>query len=88
LAIEGSEMSNIAGLNKSNLEDYKKRQEKIQQWKEPLQYICLLDKTTLIQIHNNILNDVYDDPLIFDIMIDAMLDEEFEKNDYPDLKVL
>ena len=73
--IEGSEMCNIVGLNESNLEDFKKRQEKIKQWMRPLQYMSLLDKTTLIQIHNNIVNDVYDDPLIFDIIVQAILDQ-------------
>lgn len=48
-----------------------------QKWQESLRYISLLDKSEVMQIHDNIENDVYDDPIIFDIIIQALIEQYF-----------
>ncbi|MCF7885360.1 MAG: hypothetical protein K9M80_02605 [Candidatus Marinimicrobia bacterium] len=46
-------------------------------WVDFLEYVSLLDRSTIIQIHKNIENGFYDDPLIFDIIVHAIIEQSF-----------
>ncbi len=52
----------------------------VQDWVEVLQYISLLDPHTLNQIHHNINNEFYEQPLLYDIILQSIIETNIEGN--------
>lgn len=50
----------------------------VQDWVEILQYISLLDSHSLNQIHHNINNEFYEQPLLYDIILQSIIEGNIE----------
>ena len=72
-----TDLSRISKFYDNFLQECDREQQYIEKWMESLRYVRLLDKSKLIQIHENIENDIYDDPIIFDIIIQSLIEQYY-----------